>query len=145
MSIAAQNDLCVCRDGAFQNAVVRRIGLDGVDSFRRRDHSAEDAELLVALSEFFGRAVELVSKDAKGFIKDRFGKRELDVTFSGQLKELLRFSSELNGAYKDIRICDDPLHERLRDSWTARSTTPSTSSSVMFPRRSCPSRPTRSS
>ena len=45
--------------------------------------------------------------------------------------------SERDSAYQDVRVCDaDTFHERPRDSWTARSTTASTSLSVMLPRRS---------
>jgi hypothetical protein len=66
--------------------------------------------------EFRGRAVESVFQDAEGFFKDGFRNRKVDVTVESQVEKLLRLPSELDGAYHDIRIRDDALHERPRDS-----------------------------
>jgi hypothetical protein len=48
---------------------------------------------------------------------------------------LLRLASELQCADEDVGVSDDALHERVRDSRTACSTTASTSASLMSPRR----------
>jgi hypothetical protein len=123
-------------DGSASTALMLSVGVTV---------RAMTPELFVGLSEFGVRVVKLVFQDARRFFKDGFGNREADLTVGRQVKKLLWLASELEGAHQNVRICDDTPHERARDSWTARSTTASTSSSVMFPRRPCPSRPMRSS
>jgi hypothetical protein len=73
--VTAQDDLCIRRNGAFQNAVIRRVGIHCVDTLGGRDGAGEDPELPVGLSEFVGRVVELVSQDAESFFKDGVGNR----------------------------------------------------------------------
>lgn len=114
--ITAQDDVCTRRSAAFQDAVIRRISVHGVDGLSGRDAAGDHAKLLVRFAEFIGRAMEFVFQDAEGFFKDGFGNREIDVTVRSQVKQLLRLSTELDGAHENIRIGDDPLHEGPRDS-----------------------------
>ncbi len=60
---------------------------------------------------------------------------QVDLTVGGEVEKLFRLASELQCADKDVGVSDDALHERVRDSWTACSTTASTSASLMSPRR----------
>jgi hypothetical protein len=52
---------------------------------------------------------------------------------NSQIKKLLRLASELDGTDENVRIRYDPSHARRRDSWSARSTVASSSSSALQP------------
>ena len=106
-----------------------------MDGLGRLDESGHDTQLPVGLSPPFGRALELVSEDAKGLRDDGFGNGKVDLTIDGEVEEISRPASELQCADKDVGVSDDALHGRVRDSWTACSTTASTSAPLMLPRR----------
>lgn len=143
--IAADKDLGRGHDGTLQNAIVRRVGLDNLEVLCRFDQSRDHAQLPVGFRQPLRRAVELVPEHAEGLGEDRFGDGKVDLTVGGQIEKVFRFAAELQCTDEDIRISDDPFHDRARDSCTARSTMASTSASVMDPRRASPSRPMRSS
>ncbi len=62
------------------------------------------------------RAVELVLEDAKRLRDDGFGESKVDLTIGGEVEKLFRLASELQCADKNVRVSDDALHERVRDS-----------------------------
>jgi hypothetical protein len=135
MAVAADDYLGFCSDRALQNPVVRWVSLDRLDALGRLDESGDDTQLPVGFSQPFGRALELIPEDTKGLRDDRLGNGKVDLTIGGEIEELSRFASELQCADKDVGVSDDALQERVRDSWTACSTTASTSASLMSPRR----------
>jgi len=52
--VTAQDDPCIRRNGAFENAVVRWVSIQCVDTLGGRDDAGDDPQLLVSLSEFLG-------------------------------------------------------------------------------------------
>ena len=135
MAVAADDQLCFCSNRALENPVVRRVSFDRLDALGRLDEPGDDTQLPVGLSNPLRRAVELVPEDAKGLRDDGFGDCEVDLTIGGEVEEVSRLASELQCADQDVGVSDDALHERVRESWTACSTTASTSASLMSPRR----------
>ena len=100
----------------------------------------ERIELIVADTNNDGKAdLWVVDTDGDGkadlFQFDHDGDGKVDLTIGGEVEEVFRLASELQCADKDVGVSDDALHERVRDSWTACSTTASTSASLMSPRR----------
>jgi len=135
VAVATDDHLCFCSNRALKNPVVRRISFDRLDALGRLDEPGDDTQLPVGLGNPLRRAVELVPEDAKGLRNDGFGDGKVDLAIGGEVEELSRLASELQCADKDVGVSDDALHERVRDSWTACSTTASTSASPMSPRR----------
>lgn len=117
------------------NIVVRSTRAVPFEEDEWVDDSGDNTQLPVGFSNPLGRAVELVPEYAKGLRDDGFGDGKVDLTIDGEVEEISRPASELQCADKDVGISDDALHERVRDSWTACSTTASTSASLMSPRR----------
>jgi hypothetical protein len=64
--VATEDDFCIRCNGALQETVVGRVGVHDVDALGGRNAAGNDVELFVGLSEF-GRAMELVSRDAESF------------------------------------------------------------------------------
>ena len=69
MLVTTHDDLRIRRNGAFQNAVVRWVGIHRGDALGGRDGAGDDPQVFCSLSEFLGRVVKFVSQDAEGFFK----------------------------------------------------------------------------
>ena len=135
VAVATDDHFGSCSHGALQNPVVSRVSLDHFNALGRLDGSRDDTQLPVRFSNPLGHALELVPEDAKGLRDDGVGNDKVDLTIGGEVEELSRLASELQCADQDVGVSDDALYERVRDSWTACSTTASTSASLMSPRR----------
>ena len=100
VGVAADDHLGFYSDGAFQNAVVSGVSFDHVDPFGRLDEPGDDTQLPVGFGNPLGRAVELVSEDAKGLRDDGFGDGKVDLNVGGDVEKLFRVASELQCADK---------------------------------------------
>jgi len=114
--VAAHDSLRSCRDSTLQNPVVGWIGFDSLDVFRGLDDACDDTKLSLRSGQPFWCAFELVPEDAQSLRDDGFRDGQLDLAVNGEVEKLLGLASELQGADENVRVSDDPLHDRVRVS-----------------------------
>ena len=107
MPVAADQELRLPHDGAFQNGIIVWVGNDDFQCAWNRDDFGEGAHLVGDFRRFARLEAAFDLKFLGEFSENRFARQRQAIALAGRLNTLMRIPQPADGGKENVRVEDD--------------------------------------